>query len=138
MLSIDHLILIQLVSCAAMTGIIWIVQIAIYPLFARLSGAVFHEYHDRYMSRVTFVIAPLMLIEALACAACLWFGNPRDFLVSTVLLALIWLSTFFIQVPQHKHLTPESVHNLVRSNWIRTFAWTARTVILALMHSAMI
>ena len=136
MLSIDHLILIQLVSCAAMTGIIWMVQIAIYPLLAQLSGAVFHEYHDRYMSRVTFVIAPLMFVEALACAACLWFGNPRDFLVPTALLAVVWLSTAFIQVPQHKSLTPESVPSLVKSNWIRTFAWSARAIILAVMFSA--
>ena len=120
----------QLLACLAMTGIIWMVQIAIYPLLAQLSGAVFHEYHDRYMSRVTFVIAPLMFVEAIACAACLWFGDLHDFLVPTALLAVIWLSTAFIQVPQHKSLTPESVPALVKSNWIRTLAWTSRSAIL--------
>jgi len=130
---LDFLILVQLVSCATMTGIIWIVQVAIYPLFAKLQGEVFHDYHDRYMTRVSFVIGPLMLIEALACAACLWWGKPQDFLVPTILLAIIWLSTFFIQVPQHKSLTPESVPALVKSNWLRTLAWTARAFILAHM-----
>ena len=58
---------IQLIASAAMTGIIWIVQVAIYPLFARLKGAVFDDYHNRYMKRVTFVIAPIMFLEATSC-----------------------------------------------------------------------
>ena len=35
------LLIIQLIACAAMTGIIWIVQVAIYPLFATLEGKAF-------------------------------------------------------------------------------------------------
>jgi hypothetical protein len=33
-----YFLIIQLVTCAAMTGIIWMVQIAVYPLFGRLKG----------------------------------------------------------------------------------------------------
>ena len=124
---------IQLLACLAMTGIIWIVQVAIYPLLDKLHGDVFQNYHTRYMNRVSFVIAPLMLVEALACVGCLWWGDPEDFLIPNLLLAVIWLSTFFIQVPQHKSLTPESVPALVKSNWIRTLAWTTRSALLASM-----
>ena len=90
---------IQLISCAAMTGIIWMVQVAVYPLLARLEGKAFDDYHTRYMSQVTFVIAPFMFLEATTCAACLYFGNWQDFVIPTILLALVWASTAFIQVP---------------------------------------
>ena len=53
-----YFLIIQLATCAAMTGIIWMVQIAIYPLFGQLKGATFDDYHARYMTRVTYVIAP--------------------------------------------------------------------------------
>lgn len=125
------ILLLQLAACAAMTGIIWMVQIAIYPLFARLEGETFDEYHTRYMARVTYVIAPLMLIEATSCAVCLYLGDWQTMIFSTLLLAIVWASTALIQVPQHAKLTPKTVPGLVHSNWIRTIAWTMRTVLLA-------
>ena len=114
-----------------MTGIIWIVQVAIYPLFARLEGDTFDDYHTRYMNRVTFVIAPLMFLEVAGCLGCLYFFEWREYLIPTLLLAIVWASTAFIQVPQHQKLTPGNTSSLVTSNWIRTIAWTLRTVLLA-------
>ena len=130
---LDYFLIIQLAASAAMTGIIWMVQVAIYPLFARLGGATFDDYHTRYMNRVTYVIAPLMFIEAASCAACLYLGDWQSMVPTTLLLATVWASTAFVQVPQHAKLTPKSVPALVRSNWIRTIAWTTRTILLAWM-----
>ena len=107
------------------------VQIVIYPLFGQLKEATFDDYHARYMTRVTYVIAPLMLIEAVCCAACLYLGDWQAMAPSSLLLAAVWASTAFIQVPQHAKLTPETVPALVYTNWIRTIAWTARTGLLA-------
>lgn len=126
-----YFLIIQLATCAAMTGIIWMVQIVIYPLFGQLKEATFDDYHARYMTRVTYVIAPLMLIEAVCCAACLYLGDWQAMVSSSLLLAAVWASTAFIQVPQHAKLTPETVPALVYTNWIRTIAWTARTGLLA-------
>lgn len=126
-------LLLQLIASAAMTGIIWIVQLAIYPLFALLEGPTFQRYHDRYTSLVTFVIAPTMFLEVATCLWCLYLGNWLTLLAPTILLALNWASTAFIQVPQHSALTPESVPQLVRGNWIRTIAWSLRTILLALL-----
>ena len=109
------------------------VQIAIYPLFARLEGDAFDDYHTRYMARVTYVIAPLMFIEAASCAACLYLGDWQKMTPSFLLLAIAWASTALIQVPQHAKLTPKTVPALVHSNWIRTIAWTTRTVLLTSM-----
>ncbi len=131
---LENLLLIQLIACAAMTGIIWMVQVAIYPLFGRLEGQAFDDYHTRYMSQVTYVIAPFMFLEATTCAACLFLGNWLDHLIPTLLLATVWASTAFIQVPQHAKLTPEKAPSLVRSNWIRTIAWTTRLILLAYFY----
>ena len=53
--------------------------------------------------------------------------------IGVVLLALIWGSTAFLQVPAHRQLErafAELVHRrLVRTNWIRTSLWTARSVL---------
>lgn len=128
---LSFFLIIQLATCAAMTGIIWMVQIAIYPLFGRLEGATFDDYHARYMTRVTYIIAPLMITEAVCCAACLYLGDWEVMALSSLLLAAVWASTAFIQVPQHAKLTPERVPALVYTNWIRSIAWTARTALLA-------
>jgi hypothetical protein len=59
-------------------------------------------------------------------------------LVGLALIAAIWLSTFFVQVPLHGRLARDGhsaavVDSLVRSNWIRTIAWTARAILAAWM-----
>ncbi len=130
---LEKLLLIQLIACAAMTGIIWMVQVSTYPLFSYLEEHSFHDYHHRYTQKVSYVIAPIMFLEAITCAACLLLGNWVAHLLPTLLLALIWASTAFIQVPQHRKLTPHNSPALVRSNWIRTIAWTARLSYLALL-----
>jgi hypothetical protein len=63
-------------------------------------------------------------------------GLPLN-LASLSLLALIHGSTVFVQVPAHGRLTGgfdlAVVRRLVRTNWIRTVGWTARTVAAASM-----
>lgn len=125
------LLLIQLIASAAMTGIIWIVQVAVYPLFAKVGAEAFEAYHEGYMSLVSFIIMPLMAIEALTCAACFFLGNKRDHLAPSILFGIICLSTALIQVPQHQALTQVTVGALVAGNWTRTIAWTLRTGLLA-------
>jgi hypothetical protein len=54
-------------------------------------------------------------------------------LIGVGLLAIIWLSTAALQVPIHRRLLDgydeAAVARLVRSNWVRTLAWTARAYI---------
>jgi hypothetical protein len=80
-----------------------------------------------------------MLVEAVT-AFFLVVLVPEQPLVwwGLVLLVLIWGSTLALQVPQHRRLErgfDAAAHRrLVRTNWIRTFAWTARGIIaLALL-----
>ena len=58
-----------------------------------------------------------------------WFG--------WILLLLIWLSTAFLQVPLHRRLAAgydsRTATRLVRSNWVRTIAWTVRGVVALML-----
>ena len=46
-----------------MVGLIWLVQIVHYPLFARIGDSGFCDYHKRHTRRMTLLVAPLMLLE---------------------------------------------------------------------------
>jgi GAF domain-containing protein len=70
------------------------------------------------------ITATLLLLSDLTPAArnLAWIGMA--------LLVVIWLSTAFLQVPLHRQLAAgydsQSAARLVRSNWLRTIAWTLR------------
>ena len=117
-----------------MVGLIWFVQIVHYPLMGRVGKEAFPAYADAHSRRTSFVVGPPMLAEA-ATTVLLIPLRPESVtlpqaLLGAVLLAVAWLSTYFLQVPCHRALGAgfdASVHRfLVRSNWIRTAAWSAR------------
>jgi hypothetical protein len=130
------LTVIHAVATIAMTGIIWFVQIVHYPLFDTVGEGRLVVFAQRHSVRTGFVVVPLMLVEA-GCAVGLVFVMASRPLVwiGLVLLLIVWSSTFFLQVPQHRILSrrydPAAIRKLVRSNWIRTFAWSARSGVAA-------
>ncbi len=129
----------------AMFGLIWFVQVVHYPLLGAIGCDEYRAYHDRHLRRTGFVIAPLMIIEALSgFALTAWPGPvpPRLALAGLLLIVFAWISTFVIQVPCHRRLSrgfDERVWlRLVRTNWIRTVVWSCRAgIVLAMLASAM-
>jgi len=121
-------------STWAMLGLIWFVQVVHYPLFARIDAAGFPAYEAAHASRTTLVVGPLMLIELLTAVwlvATMPVGVSRPAAwTGLALVAVIWLSTALLQVPQHNVLArgfePAAHALLVHSNWVRTAAWTLR------------
>lgn len=122
------------ITCS-LVGLIWLVQIVVYPLMNRVGETSFIVWHARYTTSMSYCVGPMMLAE-LATAAWLLCTGKRDaaFLTSLGLLAIIWLSTAFIQVPMHHQLSQgfdQVAHEkLITSNWIRTSAWTLRALCL--------
>lgn len=135
------LLLAHQLATSAMFGIIWFVQIVHYPLFANVGSAAFTDYEALHQRRTTWVVMPLMLIEAATALLLLisgWSELDRMILGANVgLLALVWLSTFFWQVPLHARLARSfniaAQRQLVRSNWLRTLLWSVRLVLLAVL-----
>ena len=117
-----------------MTGIIWFVQLVQYPSFAQVDSTSFPAFHTHHSSRISLVVAPLMIAEAISGLAFLWaplrVQTPWQIWLGIGLIAFIWASTFLLQVPAHSQLASgfeeRSWRMLVRSNWLRTVAWSAR------------
>ena len=126
--------LVHLGSTLALVGLIWTVQVVHYPLFAGVGADGWAAYEAAHQSRITLVVAPLMLAEL---ATAVWLvaappdGVPHGALVAgAVLVGLVWASTAFVQVPLHAALggafDGDAHGRLVATNWVRTLAWTAR------------
>lgn len=132
-------ILLHLFATLGMVGVIWTVQLVIYPLFNHIGIDSFNEYHARYMNRITWIVGPLMLIEIItAFLLCylFWSTSYQGLLITNAALVVsIWLVTAILQVPAHQALaqqyTAEAVDSLVKGNWVRTAIWTARIPLLA-------
>ena len=118
-----------------MGGVLWAVQLAIYPLFDGVGRDEFVAYHQRYTRGIGFVVGPLMLVEVLSAAWLLLHGlRAAPFVASLGVLAALWACTAFVQVPLHNRLgrsyDAEAQRRLVATNWFRTLGWTARVALL--------
>ena len=138
MISQNTVLIANLISTWYMVGLIWMVQIVHYPLFAKVGPEQYVSYQLSHQSLTTWVVGPPMLIE-IATAVWLVWNRPAavpDWLVYTALglLAVVWASTAFLQVPCHEKLASEfdsAIHSrLVVSNWIRTVGWSARGLLM--------
>lgn len=131
------LLLVHAAATWFMVGLIWTVQVVHYPLFAGVGADGYVAYQRSHMSRITWIVAPAMFVELGAAALLvLQVGSPLAW-VGIALLAMVWLSTFALQVPLHGRLTAafdaEAHRALVATNWARTVLWTSRGVIALLL-----
>lgn len=132
------LLLIQFAGTLGMVGVIWMVQLVHYPLFASVGEEHFGGYERAHQWRISLVVIPLMLTELATAIAMLAYrpaGVPAwAAYAGLTLVAAIWLSTFAIQAPLHGRLGAgfdARLHQwLVLSNWLRTVAWSARAGLL--------
>ena len=129
----DWLLLAHVVVTLFMVGVIWFVQIVHYPLFQEVGEAGFAEYERQNTRRTGYVLAIPMLVEFATAVALAWRMSGRLAWSGLGLLVVIWLSTWFWQVPAHRRLErgfDAATHRrLVRTNWARTVAWSFRGII---------
>jgi len=136
------ILLINFSATLFMTGLVWFVQIVHYPLFQKITTdfVAYELLHTRLTGRIT---APLMLVE-LAATLLMWWYWPSYYVLNLILsflLLLIWISTFFIQIPLHNKLCKafniEQCRRLSNTNWIRTIAWTLKGLFTAVYYIEM-
>lgn len=140
------ILLVQLATTLPLVGLIWFVQVVAYPLFARVAPAEFPAYHEAHARLITYVVAPLMLVELLGAMA--WLFWPLDEVpravawIGAALAATAWAVTIFVSVPQHTILAggfdARAFDVLIATNWSRTVAWTMRGGILLWVLAAVI
>lgn len=134
----ETLLLVQAITTWSMAALIWFVQLVQYPSFSRVGAAFFPAFHSYHSSRVTFIVVPLMVAEAVSAVALLWAPGPTmargEIWTGIGLVALVWASTFLLQVAMHNRLSKgfdeDAWRFLVTSNWVRTAAWSLRAVLV--------
>ena len=131
------LLLIHAAATLYMTGLIWFVQLVHYPLMAKVGTEGYRDYQLAHERLTTWAVGPPMLVELL-CAVWLVIAPPPDIApwlayFGLALVAVLWLSTAFLQVPRHRQLESgfnETAHRrLVQTNWLRTAVWSLRGVL---------
>lgn len=138
-MSVGWLPALHLAATAVMTGVIWIVQLLVYPAFSRIDPGHFVEHHRRHAQRISCVVVPAMLLELVSGLMLLAMGGRGGqplIVAGLVLLAVIWVSTFGLQVPAHRRLEAgfdaEAQRRLMGTNWIRTALWTVRLALVTM------
>lgn len=121
----------------ALLGLIWIVQLVHYPAFQFIDRDRFQEFEDFHTRRISFIVAPLMILELLL-AVLLLVGSSYSigYIFLSIIVVLIWLSTIFLSVPCHKELAIDKndviIKRLIITNWFRTILWSIKGVVLCL------
>lgn len=128
----------HLAATLFMTGLIWFVQIVHYPLLDRIDPPGIPRYEQAHTRRTRWLVGPPMFIEIVTGLLLVGFRplGVSDLAVSAgiLLLLVIGVSTQFLQIPCHEELSrrfdPTVYRRLVRTNWIRTIAWSLRSLLV--------
>ena len=137
----QYILIVNVIATVYMTGLIWFVQVVHYPLFHIVDKKQYYIFQQEHEKRTSIVVVVPMMVEMIT-AILLLLSRPNGIQIWLVWLGLIfligvWCSTFLLQVPCHKKLEcgfEEHVHRrLVMTNWLRTWLWSLRSVVVTCM-----
>jgi len=116
--------------------LIWIIQLVHYPSFHYIDPNKFTDFHKHHTQSITLIVMPLMLSELIIGSLLAYrSGFASIEVIALAMIVGVWLSTFFIQIPLHNQLNIENnstvVNKLVKTNWIRTFLWTGKAILIS-------
>lgn len=120
-----------------LVGLIWVIQVVHYPSMHFVAPERFAAFERQHTRRMGWIAAPSMLLEGFLAVTLMAIAAsfPLRFFagLGLALGAVNWISTFWIQVPLHDQLqagkNTDTIDRLVKTNWIRTSAWTGRGVV---------
>jgi hypothetical protein len=139
------LVLTHLVSTLILVGVIWTVQLVHYPLMSLVGEDCFVAYEAAHAPRMAAVVMLPWTLQGVTTLGLLVVrpdGVPLLLLVAAAVAATVpVLVTVVASVPAHVRLgsgfDPEVHRALVRTNWLRTLAWSAHApVAVAILLSA--
>lgn len=143
-MTLTRLLLLNFTLATYLTGVIWMVQFVTYPALALVGKPEFARYHAAHTQGMGWVVGAPMVLELALAAWLAWAAYPTwgagMALGQLALVLVVWAATFFIAVPFHNRLAASgydyvALDGLVRTNWLRTLAWTARAAWLGWLLS---
>ena len=132
------LLAVHLLATAWLAGLVWVVQLVVYPGFRVVGpGERWSQYHARHSRAMTLAVGPPWLVQG-ACVALLLLRDPSPLvLLAAVLAAATVAVTVLVSVPLHVRLgegyDDAVARRLVATNGLRTAAWTAGAVVAAVL-----
>ena len=101
---LNTVLIAQIAATSVMTGVIWMVQLLVYPSFVDVAAtadrSTWQVYHARHARRISYIVAPF------------------------------WATTILVSVSHHAQLSTVAamhrIHQLIRVNWVRSVAWSMR------------
>jgi hypothetical protein len=130
----------NLATAWAMTGVIWTMQLVHYPLLASASAAVPAQAVRRHQRGITPIVAPLMAAELIGAGLLIAdspgaVSRPIAILAAALLAGPLGLTALYF-APLHDRLARRhddaDARRLISVNWWRTVAWTLRAGVLTL------
>lgn len=139
---VNLILIANLSSTFFLCGLIWIVQLVHYPFFHGVSADNYPEWMALHKKRISLIVVPVMLAELGSSFLLVLWDAPIPVLQQTglAIVVVIWLVTFFVQVPLHNKIagrySRNDVDRLIATNFIRTGLWTLKAIlgILILIH----
>ncbi len=134
-------LLICLVSTFYLVGLIWVIQLIQYPLFAKVGAAEFLAFHLEHSERIVLALSIPTLLSLGSSFALLGLrpaGIPDWMTWLNLALCLsFWVVTALVQIPLHTTLSAgfdeALIKTLVDGNWWRTLIWTLQGLLLVVM-----
>ena len=127
----ENLILFNFFISSFMLGLILTTQIVSYPMFLKVENS-FSDYHMSYVNKISTIAAPFMILELLLSLLFVFLLKSYIAVIIFLIMLLIFLCTFFIQVPIHEKLKNNFnvllCNKLIKTNWIRVFLWLFKCV----------
>lgn len=129
-----------------LVGLIWTIQVAHYPSFDAIDRAQYRHFQSAHMTKMGTLVGPPWLVEGLGVLVVFLLAPTATTrllaVAGGVLEAVVIVVTLVVSIPAHERLSEgfdeAALERLVRTNWWRTWAWTARGVIaLVLVVSAL-
>lgn len=128
----------NLCASVLMTGMVSFIQFVQYPLLNHISSFDFSCYFKKYISRISWIIYPLILIEIIFATSLAFLPLKSKMqipiLITYILLALITMNTFLIQTPlvQKLRFSFDQVllSKIMFYNRLRLYSSVLRTIVL--------
>jgi hypothetical protein len=135
------IVVVHLAAVWFCVGLVWVVQVLVYPGFTDIDRSAWREHHDRHTRLMTWTVVGPWAVQGVTCAFLLVRrpdGVPFWLVALAGVCGVVTVAvTVGLSVPCHRRLAlaPDDavLDRLVRTNWYRTAAWTAGGVVAVAM-----
>lgn len=120
-----------------LVGLIWTIQVAHYPGFDAIDRNSYEQFQAKHMTKMGSLVGPPWLVEGLGVLAVFFLAPTTTTrllaVAGGILEAAVIAVTIAASIPAHERLAKgfdaDALARLVSTNWLRTWAWSARGVI---------